>query len=657
MLEWKIERDETMQFNELYALEGFCGMGMSFAVDGFRLLYIGITAILWIMTSLFSREYFAQKNHRNRYYLFNLLTLGAVIGIFLSGDLFTTFIFFEIMSFTSYVWVIQEGKKESLRAGDTYLGVAIIGGLVMLMGIFLLYDTIGTLTIGKELIQGSMKALAEQPVRLYIAGGCLLFGFGAKAGAFPLHIWLPNAYVEAPAPATALLSGILSKTGIFGILITAAYLFVGDVQWGMVVLWVGLITMLVGGVLAILCVDMKRILAYSSMSQIGFILLGIGMQCLLGDTKGIAVRGTILHMVNHSFIKLVLFMIVGVVIMNLCTGNLNKVQGFGRKKPLLHFSFLMGALSMAGIPLWSGYISKTLLHESITEYITLLQRGVLSNPYATVTSMKITESIFLLGGGLTIAYLLKIYVSLFIMKNKDSRLQETYDSKKIYMTPLTGIAIAGSAMILPAMGLLPKGIMNRLADMGQGFLGVNSFSQEIAYFSLNNMKGAFTSILIGAILFVLVVRVCLMEKRESGKVYPETLIPYWMSLEDSIYRPLLLRIFPAIGLFFSRICDTVIDGTVLLLRKTVYRDREIPHEREEGTAFTHGLGVLLDGCRILLQKVTHKEKDNQISFSHRIAIIREEFIETNMIIGRSLSFGLFLFCLGLCTTLIYLLWW
>ena len=128
----------------VFHLNDFCGMGLHLKMDGFRVLYGTIAAFMWALTSLLSKQYFGHYHNRNRYYLFFLLTLGATEGVFLSADLYTTFIFFEMMSFTSYVWVVHDEKKESLRAGSTYLAVAVIGGLVMLMGPFLLYDTIGT---------------------------------------------------------------------------------------------------------------------------------------------------------------------------------------------------------------------------------------------------------------------------------------------------------------------------------------------------------------------------------------------------------------------------------------------------------------------------------------------------------------------------------
>ena len=269
---------DTLSFTVPYV----CGFGLHFTLDGFRALYAAIASFMWMMSTLFSKEYFSHYRNRNRYYLFLLLTLGATIGVFLSADFYTTFIFFEIMSFTSYVWVAHDEKKESLRAAGTYLAVAVIGGLVMLMGIFLLYHIAGTLQFD-ELVGYISCADSGDQTMLWAAGICLLFGFGAKAGAFPLHIWLPKAHPVAPAPASALLSGILTKAGMYGILILSSYLFLGSSAWGSMILIIGVCTMVVGAVLALFSVDLKRTLACSSVSQIGFILVGVGMSGLLAE--------------------------------------------------------------------------------------------------------------------------------------------------------------------------------------------------------------------------------------------------------------------------------------------------------------------------------------------------------------------------------------
>lgn len=621
-----------------------CGMGLHFCLDGFRSIYGLIAAFMWMMTLFFSQEYLAKEEHIERYYFFQLVTLSATLGVFLSADLFTTFVFFEVMSFTSYVWVVQEETKGAIKAAETYLAVAIIGGMVLLMGLFLLYHMLGTLEMSKLLTAASV---CREKNKLYLAGCCTLVGFGAKAGAFPLHIWLPKAHPVAPAPASALLSGILTKAGIFGVLAVSCNVFLYDATWGLLIFAIGLLTMFGGALLAICSVDLKRTLACSSMSQIGFILIGIGMQGILGEENALAVRGTILHMVNHSLIKLVLFMIAGVVVMNIHKLDLNEIRGFGRKKPLLKLCFLSGALGISGIPLLNGYVSKTLLHESIVEGI--------ENAAGLFGFLKMSEWIFLISGGMTLAYMTKLYVALFVEKNPNQKEQEHFDKMTNYMSPVSVFAIAGSAVVLPVLGVVPGLVSDRIADFGSGFMHLAEEAETVKYFGFANLKGGLISILIGIVLYMLI-RKLMMTDRDGVREYKNGW-PKWLDLEELFYRPLLLRVFPFIARVICRILDSLVDGLILILRKTIYRDRKIPHELAEGSEFTHVVGVVLDWIRHKKRRILRQpEPEYETSYEHRLAVQREKIMETNAIIQRSLSYGLLLFYVGLVFTLIYLLY-
>ena len=640
----------------VFTLPHVCGMGMHFTLDGFRALYGTIAAFMWAMTTLFSREYFGHYRNRNRYYLFLLLTLGATEGVFFSADFYTTFLFFEVMSFTSYVWVVHDEKPDSLRAGATYLAVAVIGGLVMLMGIFLLYDAAGTLFFS-ELAEMSLYN-GQDAVQIWLAGLCLLFGFGAKAGAFPLHIWLPKAHPVAPAPASALLSGILTKAGMYGILLLTANLFFGSAVWGGMILVLGVFTMVLGALLALFSVDLKRTLACSSVSQIGFILVGVGMSGLLGSENTMALRGSLLHMINHSLIKLVLFMAAGVVFMNVHKLNLNEIRGFGRKKPLLNYIFLMGALGIGGIPLWNGYVSKTLLHESIVEYMFLINAG--KHPAFFSTSfMSAIEWIFLISGGLTIAYMTKLYACLFIEKNTDDAVQKKYDELKgRYMNHTSTAALTVSATLLPLMGFLPNIVMDGMADMGQTFLRAEA-AEKVSYFSGGNIKGALISLMFGALIYGFIVRPLLMKKSEESmdkhaqKQYINR-IPVWLDLENMIYRPVLLHILPFTFGMICRFLDSLVDTIVVTLRKTVYRDEKLPHELPEGNALTHLAACIASAFERLGNLILRRKNPRKRDYEHKLALLYEEYQENSMMIGRSMSFGLLLFCVGLILTVAYL---
>lgn len=649
----------------LVKVPGICGFGLTFTAGGFRCIYAVIAAFMWMITGLLSPEYFAHYRNRNRYYLFQLITLGATVGVFLSGDLYTTFVFFEIMSLCSYVWVAQDEKEGSLRAGTTYLAVAVIGGMVLLMGIFLLYQEVGTLIIGD-------LAAASTGKNLWPAALCMFAGFAAKAGAFPIHIWLPKAHPVAPAPASSLLSGILTKTGIFGILVISCKMLVHNEHWGAFVLVVGVITMFLGALLALFSVNFKRTLACSSVSQIGFILVGVGMLVLLGEENALAARGTFLHMVNHSMFKLILFLVAAVIFMNTHKLDLNEIRGFGRKKPLLMFCYLMGALGIGGFPGWSGYVSKTLLHEGIVEYIHAMEGGHLHGAIFTAGSMKTVEWIFLLSGGLTVAYMCKLFAAVFLEENRDAQVQAAYDSGKIYWKPVSAAALTSAAVLIPVMGMLPMATMDPMADMAQSFLGVYHVPHAVHYFTWGNLKGSIISIGIGAALYFLVVRGWMMRDGVYVNRWPE-----WLDLEELLYRPLILKVLPAvlgticaiadksvdviagllpkIGGVIAGIIDILADGIVVLLRKTIYRDSPQRGELEEGNALTHVVGVSLNVVEELLNKTVWRHHEHRKDLEHWFVLKYAAFKENATVIGRSLSFGLVLFSIGLCATLLYLL--
>ena len=552
------------------------------------------------------------------------------------------------MSISSYVWVAHDETAPSMRAAATYLAVAIIGGLTLLMGLFLLYNQTGTLLID-ELYE------ACQGKNVYAACLCMLVGFGAKAGAFPLQIWLPKAHPVAPAPASALLSGILTKTGIFGVLVISCQILLHDAAWGAFILVIGLITMFLGALLAVFSIDFKRTLACSSVSQIGFILVGVGMQGLLGAHNEIAIRGTVLHMVNHSLFKLVLFMAAGVIYMNIHKLDLNDIRGFGRKKPLLKFIYLMGALGIGGIPLWSGYISKTLLHESMVEYIHEIEGGHILNSIFSLHTMEIFEWIFLISGGMTIAYMLKLYVAVFVEKNKDAAVQEKYDGMKKYMNPVSAIVLTACATIFPIFGTLPYATMDVMADMSEGFMGWDHAGHSVDYFTWVNLKGSVISIIIGVILYFGVVRTLLMKKQADGsRDYANRWWKYF-DLEDYFYRPVLLKFLPTVCAAVCLVIDRLVDGVVVILRKTIYKDSLIYKEMDEGNTVTYALGSLFNRGAAVLNKTVWRSMPRMTDYRHRFALKYASFKENFGFIERSLSYGLILFCLGLCAVLIYLL--
>ena len=657
----------TWNSEAAFAWEGFCGLGLHLKVDGFRSLYACIAAFMWMMSGLFSHEYFAHYHNRNRYYFFNLMTLGATLGVFLSDDLYTTFIFFEIMSLTSYTWVAQEETPGAMRAAATYLAVAVIGGLTTLMGLFLLWHELGTLSFS-----GIREAMATYQGNISLPVWLTLVGFAAKAGLFPLHIWLPKAHPVAPAPASALLSGILTKSGVFGLIVICANLMPGNAAFGNALLVLAVITMFLGALLALFSIDLKRTLACSSMSQIGFITVGLSMMVLLGEDGSLAAYGSVMHMMNHSLIKLVLFMAAGVVYMNLHKLDLNEIRGFGRKKPVLHIAFLLGALSIGCIPpIGSGYNSKSLLHEAILELVHHLEaHGHSALPYRFV------EILFLVSGGLTVAYMTKLYICIFWEKN--TARQEEFDGMRKYISKPSALVLLLSAAVLPFLGALPEMLMTPVGVRSSAFFGQEVLHHEIPYFGAANLIGAAQSIGIGLVVYFAIVRPLLMKKVDGVRVYVNRW-PAWLDLENAVYRPILLDFLPgvlgAITKFIASIPESfavvkIIPGLIvgavrflcelpeniiLLLRKTAFRKRQKRRPVPVGNRFTYGCGKALNGLATALNATFLRSKPMRTDFEYVLDASWRELTQGTHRITATMSFGLLLMCIGLFITCMYLL--
>jgi len=271
----------------------------------------------------------------------------------------------------------------------------------------------------------------------------------------------------------------------------------------------------------------------------------------------------------------------------------------------------------------------------------------------------------------------KLFVAVFMEENTDAKVQKEYDDKKSYMSPLSSLALVVSAGIIPVLGGLPYNTMNHLADMGQGFMGVFHAGHEVHYFTWINLKGSLISIGIGLCVYVFVVRGLLMEKQPDGtKVYVNRW-PLKLDLEELLYRPVLLKLIPficggicnvldhitdiivkillMIGSFVAGFCNIITDGIVVFLRKTVYRDSHYISVLEEGNEVTHVFGGFLNDLEYFFNETIWKDHPRKRDFEHWLALKGAAFKENMVFIGRSLSYGLILFCLGFSATLIYLL--
>ena len=323
---------------------------ISFRVDLLSFNLAALSSFVWLLCTVYSIDYMAREHAGSRYYPVLIFTLGSCQGIFMAGDFFTLFIFFELMSLIAYILVIHEETPEALKAGYKYLIMTIIGGLALFFGIIITFELAGSVSLsGGPLVK-------ENSLLAFLAFISFLVGFGMKAGIFPLHVWLPDAHPVAPSPASALLSGIMLKTGAYGLLRMIFHVFTIDLVraagWDKIMGIIAVITILLGSAVALTQDDIKRRLAYSSIGQMGYILLGMSVlteKALIGD---------IFHIFSHAFMKSALFLAAGAIIWKTGKRLVSEMAGIGREMPFTVGFFSLAALAMIGIPPLSGFLSK-----------------------------------------------------------------------------------------------------------------------------------------------------------------------------------------------------------------------------------------------------------------------------------------------------------
>ena len=334
---------------------------LCFQVDGLSIIIALVGFLLWLAVSIYSMSYI--KIDLVRYFSLLLILLGAVQGTVLAKDLINFYVFLEMTTVTTYFLIIHKRSTVALQAGYKYILMNLIGAFLILLSIILVYvDT------GNYGVTGFAESNSFVPPILFLVG-CFI-----KAGAVPLHTWLPDAHPAAPSPVSAFLSGIVIKIGAYGIIrfifpILNSDLYVNNFREPLstLIIYISVASMLVGVLLALAQTDIKRLLAYHSVSQIGYILLGIG----LGTELGLA--GGLYHMVNHAIFKGLLFLCMGAVIYSTGTRKLDNLGGLWKRMPITTSTCIIAALAISSIPPFNGFASKTVLAKAATDFSFVLK--------------------------------------------------------------------------------------------------------------------------------------------------------------------------------------------------------------------------------------------------------------------------------------------
>lgn len=513
--------------NIYYEIPNVFGLGLHFKVDMLGFIMASTAGILWLMVTIYERDYMKLENHRNRFSLWLAVTFGAVLGTIFAGDILTMFLFFEIMTLTSYMLVAHNQSKESMLAGNNYLYMGVAGGLLILIAIILMYSNTGVL---------EFKPMADEFSKMgntkYIITILFVLGFGIKAGMLPLHIWLPKAHPVAPTPASALLSGILIKIGAFGLLrITTSFfspseeslqsglngeIWLVSERLGAVIIWVGVATMAVGVFMALQQSHMKKMLAYHSISQMGYIIMGIGVASYLGSYGAMGFSGSVFHIVNHALFKSLLFMVAGLVYMRTNEQDMYKLGGLWRKMPITTIVAIIAALGITGMPGFNGFPSKSMLHHGIVE----------AYEYGH-SAFKYAEIIFIIVSAGTVCSFIKFIGFIFFGKCPDN-LKDIKGDKGIM-----DMAMVGLSIIIVTIGLMPnyfldKFILPAANSFSYSSEFINTYIVDMNFFNYQDISIMFWIYIMGISLFII------------GNKYHlfHINLPKWLDVEAKLYKPI-----------------------------------------------------------------------------------------------------------------------
>jgi NADH-quinone oxidoreductase subunit L/multicomponent Na+:H+ antiporter subunit D len=336
-------------------LGSLAGVEFALRADAAGLLFALLAATLWLATSVYSVGYTRglDEHDQTRYFAAFAASIAATMGVAFAANLITLFVFYELLTLATYPLVVHAGTAEARAAGRKYVAYTLGGGVVALAGILLVGALAGTVGF----VPGGIPGLAgADPALARVAFVLLAVGFGVKAALVPLHGWLPAAMV-APTPVSGLLHAVaVVKSGVFAVARTVLYTFGPDLTWalglGLALAVAAAVTMLVAGVVGIRQDSLKRGLAYSTVGQLSYIVLGLAL------ATPVAVFGALLHVVAHAFMKLTLFLAAGVVYVETGEKYVSDMAGVGRRLPLTMTAFAVAAAGLVGFPLVAGFVSK-----------------------------------------------------------------------------------------------------------------------------------------------------------------------------------------------------------------------------------------------------------------------------------------------------------
>lgn len=434
--------------NELIFFEMPMGITFSLYIDAVSAFFSTIFAVIWLLVSIYSFEYLKHEENEKRFCAFYIIILGLLIGVSYADNPVTLYTFFEATTLCSFVLVLHSQTQKSILAAKKYIYYSIFGALCGLIGVFYFYSS--TIITDKSFVSGGVlpSELGGLLPEIHIVTFIAIVGFSCKSGMFPLHSWLPVAHPEAPAPASSVLSGVITKIGIVAIIRVVFFVVGVEVLRGSwvqnIFLGLSLVTIFMGSMMAYWERGLKKRLAYSSISQISYALFGIFLFSSVGAL------GALLQIAFHAITKNILFMCAGAIIFQTGKTESEQLRGLGRGMPIIFTCFTIAGLSLVGVPFTSGFVSKFYLATASLasggKFFGVLGMGVL-----------------ILSAFLTAGYLLTISVkSLFA--NSEDEVTENCEPSKFMLFPIGFL----SALIV-IFGIFPKPIISLAEAVIQSF--------------------------------------------------------------------------------------------------------------------------------------------------------------------------------------------
>ena len=409
-------------------------LGGCFEIDALSVFMTGSIAFLGFLVSVYSYSYMEKEGRLTEFYTLVTFMMAGMTGIAMAGDFFTLFIFWELMGLSSYVLVaFLKSRWEPIEAGLKYLLMSATASAFMLLSMSFLYGMTGTLNFA--LLAASLRGAAPTPW-IFALFSSLIIGFGVKSAIVPLHTWLPDAHPEAPSPISALLSGIVIETGLYG-LTRVLYLIFDPSFFRLPIASLAVLTMTLANITALLQQDIKRLLAYSSIAQIGYMLIGLASGTAYGVT------GLFLHVFNHSLMKGMAFLSAGSIVHEVNTRDIGSLKGVGRMMPFTSMSLFIAFLGLGGVPGTNGFVSKFILFNAAigSGMAWLAVAGVLNSAFS-------------------MAYYLRVLITLFSKPGS-----EVIESREAPVL-MVGVTVVMAALVL-ALGLYPSpfiGLANKASN-------------------------------------------------------------------------------------------------------------------------------------------------------------------------------------------------